>query len=565
MAPNGKSAFSLSVILPLLGISLIATTAFATSLRITHGIASGDVTATSVVIWSRASGDAHMVVEYTSVTDPSRPLLRQTSPSVDARSDFTGKVLLERLTPDTRYLYWVRFVGSDGTEVVSETGQFKTAPADDTARAVSFVWWGDVAGQGYCRDPERGYALFNQMARLAPDVAIANGDAVYVDSTCPPVTSVPDHPRNAVSADQETATYQLVSAADPRLNTPAEILAAFRAKWKYNLEDEPYRRFRAQTPHVYQWDDHEVVNDWAPGETNVGLLRGVADARPMSVLVAPGRQSFFEYAPIHSGTEARIHRSFRFGKLAELLVVDTRSYRDENFVPDGPGKTLDVRFSNGERRRLEGKAKTMLGVEQREWLLAGLRDAERRGVTWKIISTDVPLSVATGGYQLFAPEGAKTPLYNVRDGWAAGARLNADRDGNQGSPFGVESELRQILAAIKASGIRNVVFVATDVHHARLLRYEPSGDLAGLVFYEFIAGPTSAVSGTPSPLSSTFAPRELFARGRRADPVRPSFLNFGVLRIAADELLTVEIRDADGAIPQDDRGRVGALTLTPTR
>jgi alkaline phosphatase D len=285
----------------------------------------------------------------------------------------------------------------------------------------------------------------------------------------------------------------------------------------------------------------------------------------MSVLAAPGRQSLFEYTPIRPDGEGRIYRRLRLGKLMEVFVIDARSYRDENLVPDGSGKILDVRLPGGERRRLEGKTKTMLGVEQREWLIKGLREADTAGVMWKVISTDVPLSIATGSYQVFAPEGAVTPLYNIRDGWAAGPRLNGDRDGNQGSPFGFESELRQILAAIKAAGVKNVVFVATDVHHARLLRYEPAGDLAGLVFHEFIAGPASAFSLFPGLLSRTFNPIELFSRGRGPDPARPSFLNFGLLRLGADGLLTVEIRGADGNIPQDDRGRVGALTLTPAR
>ncbi len=152
-----------------------------------------------------------------------------------------------------------------------------------------------------------------------------------------------------------------------------------------------------------------------------------------------------------------------------------------------------------------------------------------------------------------------TPLYNIPDGWAAGVRLNAD------NPFGFESELRAILAFIKAEGIRNVVWLATDVHCAWLLRAEPGGDLAGLVFHEFIAGPANAVSSPPRVLSRTFPPIELFVRGRRPDPAHPSFFNFGVIHIAADGLLRVEVRDADGRIPHDDRGRPGALTLTPGR
>ena len=77
------------------------------------------------------------------------------------------------------------------------------------------------------------------------------------------------------------------------------------------------------------------------------------------------------------------------------------------------------------------------------------------------------------------------------------------------------------------------------------------------------AGPANAGTGVIRPLSRTFGPTELYARGRRSDPARPSFLNFGVIRIAADGALTGEIRDADGQIPNDDQGRRG--TLTPAR
>jgi len=535
-------------------------------LRLTHGIASGDVTATEAVIWARANRAAQMLVEYTPVSTVSWPPLRQVGPLVDARDDFTGKVALQGLRTDTRYLYWVLFVAAgEGVEVVSEPGQFRTAPADGVTRALTFVWWGDLGGQFYCRDPEHGYAIFTQMAQVMPDVAIASGDAIYADGTCPPVTSRRDHPRNLLSPDPEIAAHQLISVADPRWQTEGEVLTAYRAKWKYNLEDEAYRRFRAQTAQVYQWDDHEVLNDWYPGDDRVGAIRGTQDVRPISTLSGPARQSFFEYTPIRPDAEGRIYRSFRFGTLAELFILDDRSYRDDNILPDGAGKVLEVRLRNGERRHLDGKPKSLLGAAQRTWLLQGLREAQARGVVWKIISSDDALSSPSGSYQLFAPEGALTPLYQVRDGWAAGPKLNSDPDGNQDNPLGFESELRTILAFMKTAGIRNIVWLATDVHYARLLRYEPGGALSGLIFHEFIAGPASAISGEPRPPSRTFSPIELFARGHGPDPAHPSFFNFGLLRIAADGLLRVEIRDVDGSIPYDGHGRPGALTLTPIR
>jgi alkaline phosphatase D len=535
-------------------------------LRITHGIASGDPSPTTIVVWARASRTARMTVEVAGVASPVWPPRRQAGPVVDAASDFTGKVLLEGLAAETAYVYWVRFVdAAGGAEVVSEAGHFRTPPADGTRRPVTLLWWGDLGGQGYCRDPERGYAIFTEMARVNADLAIANGDAIYADARCPPVTTNADHPRNAMSPDPGVAVHQLASAAETRWSTPDAVLAAFRAKWKYNLEDEAYRRFRSHTPQAYQWDDHEVVNDWYPGEARIGAMRNIKDDRPISELAVPGRRALFDFTPIRPDVTGQIYRAIRLGALAEVFLLDARSHRDDNVLPDRPGLVLDVRLPDGERRRLEGKAKSLLGAEQREWLMRGLRDAETRGVVWKILATDTPFGVPNGGYQVFTADGPRQPLYSVRDGWARGNRLNIDTDGNQANPFGFESEARTILTFLKTEGIRNVVWIATDVHHGRLLRYEPTGPLAGYVFHEFIAGPASAISAPPFVLSTTFNPVELYARGRRPDPARPSFLNFGVVRIAADGALTVEIVAADGRVLPDDQGRPGRLTIAPSR
>jgi len=533
---------------------------------VTHGVASGDVTSTDVVIWSRASRASRMTVEYTPAPGLVWPPRRQDGPEVAAADDFTGKVVLSGLSPSTAYLYWVRFADPrTGAETVSETGYFRTLPADDATRPVTLLWWGDVGGQGYCRDPERGYPLFNQMAQVAPDLVIANGDSVYVDGTCWAFGGFGDQPDqlwNVVSADPETAAFQQSPATSTAYQSDAEVLRAFRAKWKYNWEDAAFRRLRALAAHYFQWDDHEVINDWYPGDDRVGAIRGTQDTRPVTPLIKAGRKTFLEYTPTRPAREGQLYRSVRLGKLAELFVLDTRSHRDDNVLPDAPGTVLNARVASGELRVLRGKAKSILGPAQRDWLLQGLQNAQRRGVVWKIIATSDSLSSPSGSYELFAPAGAMTPRYTIRDGWAAGMRLNADTDGNQGNPTGFESELRTILVAIKSAAITNVVWVASDVHYARLLRYEPRGELAGLVFHEFVAGPAHARSASPRVLSTTFGPQELFVRGRAAPPTQPSFWNFGVLKITERELI-VEIRDIAGSVPSDDQGRAGTLRLAP--
>jgi phosphodiesterase/alkaline phosphatase D-like protein len=82
-----------AIVLVLVGPNGATTSLAAQPLRVTHGIATGDVTATSAVIWARASRGASMVVEYTPATPLAWPPLRQSGPVVDASSDFTAKAL----------------------------------------------------------------------------------------------------------------------------------------------------------------------------------------------------------------------------------------------------------------------------------------------------------------------------------------------------------------------------------------------------------------------------------------------------------------------------------------
>ena len=107
-------------------------------------------------------------------------------------------------------------------------------------------------------------------------------------------------------------------------------------------------------------------------------------------------------------------------------------------------------------------------------------------------------------------------------------------------------------------GISNVVWLATDVHFARLLQYEPGDTLSGLVLHEFIAGPASAILLTPRALLRTFAPLELFVQGRRPDPARPSFFNFGLLRIAAEDCSALRSAMPKDVCRKTSRGGRGA-------
>ena len=209
-----------------------------------------------------------------------------------------------------------------------------------------------------------------------------------------------------------------------------------------------------------------------------------------------GRQAFIDYFPIVPPREepGRLYRRFRWGRLLEVFILDTRQYRSANSDPDGPGKT-------------------MLGRAQRRWLVEGVSGST---ALWKVVVTSVSLSVPTGR--------------GARDSWSNANVWGFPEEGGTG--FTMERDA--ILRDLRGRGVKNLVFLAADVHHAELIRHHPT---TGWSFHEFIAGPLSASLGRPRPLDQALNPRSLWALG--------SVENFGVIAVDAASL-TVRIVDTQG-------------------
>jgi alkaline phosphatase D len=229
------------------------------------------------------------------------------------------------------------------------------------------------------------------------------------------------------------------------------------------------------------WDDHEVRDNFAG---------------PFESQMPAGRQALREYWPISVASEDphRLYRSVRAGADLDVFILDTRQYRSRNADQDGP-------------------AKTMLGERQLQWLLSGLAEST---ATWKVIVTSVPLSIPKGG-------SASVPGY---DGWAGGA------DGT-----GFERERQVIVDAILGRRVKNVVFLAGDVHYVQANVYDPDGDEVA-DFHEFIAGPLSAVPGRQTPASVGLRPTTLVNEG--------GYMNFGLIRVT-ESSFDVRVLDEDGA------------------
>src|SRR3984885_3192644 len=160
--------------------------------QITHGVQSGDAGADGGVVWARADRPSQLMVEV--ATTESFNNARALPPiAALPESDFTAKMLLENLPGGQDIFYRVRFRDLSHPDVASEpmVGRFRTAPSD--RRDVSFVWGGDVAGQGWGINPDDGgMVTYATMKKHKPDFLLHSGDTIYADGVIAAEVKLPD-------------------------------------------------------------------------------------------------------------------------------------------------------------------------------------------------------------------------------------------------------------------------------------------------------------------------------------------------------------------------------------
>ncbi len=381
------------------------------------GVASGDTTQTSTVLWTRSQTPGTITFEYSTKADFSTIAGTKTATVVSALQPV--KVDVTGLAAGTDYFY--RAVDATGARAV---GKFSTAAAVTNFAGLRFGVSGDWRGE------------------LAPYPAISNavdrnlkffvehGDTIYGDVASPAV-------KNANGTEKQQST----------------TLADYRAKQgevydqRYGLNT--FANLRAATSILATIDDHEVTNDFAGGQDLAkstaaeqalyGAKTGLINDSP---LFENGLQAFQEFNPIRDLTyntpndartdgERKIYRYNTFGKDAATFVLDARSFRDTELA--GVANINDAAQVGAFLAKSFDPTRTLLGKQQLQDLKADLLNAQTNGVTWKFI---------------MVPE----PIENIGI-LGAGDRFE-----------GYAAERTEILKYVNDNNISNVVFVAADFH-----------------------------------------------------------------------------------------------------
>jgi len=471
------------------------------------GLQIGDVVGDRAIVWSRADQAARLIVEWSLDESFSRSVTLRGPAALEA-SDFTARIDLTGLPADQDIFVRASFENLDAEHVRSEPvmGHFRTPPAK--RRDVRFLWSGDTCGQGWGIDLNfGGMKIYEAMRQTQADFFIHSGDTIYADG--PLTERVRDANGNTIWTN---AYLDLV----PEKTKVAETVREYHRNHLYNRFDANVQRFSAEIPQIWQWDDHEVTNNWSDSK----VLPAAYTERRVRTLAANAARAFLDYAPMrwHSQVESeRVYRHIPYGRDLDVFVLDMRTYRGPNSF---------------NRQTQTGADTAFLGAVQVEWLKRKLRESR---ATWKVIAADMPIGLL------------------VPDGTDAQGRAQFEAIANGDGPvLGREFEIADLLRFIKREAIVNTVWFTADVHYCAAHYYDPNKaqfqDFEP--FWEFVAGPLHAGSFGPNVLDNTFGPRVVFQKAPPVANTPPSggFQFFGQVDIDhRSKDMVVALKDINGA------------------
>ncbi|GAA2249779.1 alkaline phosphatase D family protein [Streptomyces atrovirens] len=385
-----------------------------------HGVASGDPLPDGVLLWTRVTPVPEAIpgsglgpdteVSWTVARDRAfTDVVAKGSTLATAASDHTVKADIRGLRPATDY--WFRFSAGTTDSPVART---RTAPAADAA--VSGLRFGVVS----CANWEAGhFAAYRHLAARGDlDAWLHLGDYIYEYGTG-------EYSARGEVVRPHAPVHEIVTLAD------------YRLRHATHKTDPDLQALHAEAPVVAIWDDHEFANDtWSGGaENHTEGAEGAWAARQ-----AAAKQAYFEWMPVRPALAGTTYRRLRFGKLADLSLLDLRSFRSQQ-----------VSLGDGE---VDDPDRTLTGRAQLDWLKAGLTASD---TTWRLVGTSVMISPFSLGS---LPASLLKPLAKLLGLPQEGLALNTDQWD------GYTDDRRELLAHLRANAVRNTVFLTGDIHMA---------------------------------------------------------------------------------------------------
>ena len=347
--------------------------------RFALGLASGCPRPSGMVLWTRLTGadlPAHTEVQWELAEDEAftRIAARGVESAVIADAH-TVHAEPSGLKPDR--WYWYRFTALGAR---SPVGRTRTAPAVDAdVKNLRFA----IAS---CQRWDHGrYAAWADMAQQDLDLVLFLGDYIY---------------------EYGAVSNASASGPAPRVHVGGlcRTLPEYRQRFAQYKSDPALQAMHARAPWIVTWDDHEVDNDWA-ADSSQGLEADFPARRVASA------KAYWEHMPFTkamrpNGHEIRIHERYDWGRLARLITLDCRQYRNPQVCPK-PGRGGSNTLSVKDCPAFLDPKRSFLGEAQEQWL-AQSWDASR---PWNLLAQSTLMA------QVNWQENPAEPRVHWTDGW----------------------------------------------------------------------------------------------------------------------------------------------------
>ncbi|MDI9335537.1 MAG: alkaline phosphatase D family protein [Gammaproteobacteria bacterium] len=318
------------------------------------GIASGNPTSSSVILWTRLMTDTktfkpleqpNIKVHWEVYADSHLQQLVAQGDS-DALADYAHSVRVRVHHLRANTYYWYRFTCAT---FHSSLGRTKTLPEANSQVSLRFA----VAN---CQNFQHGYfTAYQQIALENLDFVLFLGDYIYEYGP----------------SKSKGMRYHL--------GPEAKDLAGYRQRHAQYKADKMLQQAHAQHPWFFIWDDHEVQNDYTHVKSTV--------AEDLSIEFYARRksayQAYYEHLPFYFDkpdfANFQLFQNLLYGQSMEFWLLDTRQYKD-------PFACYELAMKN--YRVLSGCEellwpRSMLGIQQEQWLDQSFTKSTR---PWKFIA-----------------------------------------------------------------------------------------------------------------------------------------------------------------------------------
>lgn len=403
--------------------------------RFALGVASGGPRADGIVLWTRLTGadlPGQVEVHWELAHDEGfRQIVAQGSETASVA--WAHSVHAEPAGLEAGRWYWYRFraLGQQ-----SESGRTRTLPAADSLAPLHLI-------QASCQRWDHGhYAAWRHAVAESPDLIVFLGDYIYESAPVP--GRVRQHEGSGA----------------------CRTLAQYRARYAQYKGDPALRAAHAAAPWISTWDDHEVANDYA------GAQGGAEPETDFAARRAAAYQAYWEHMPLPKssrpgGASLRLHDHHDWGRLARLLMLDGRQYRDPQACPKpGRGGSNTVRMSDCPA--LHDPARSLLGTSQERWLA----ESWRRDTRWNLL----------GQQTLMAPFAWQKPGSPDAMAWTDGWE-------------GYAPARRRLLDDLRRSRAAGPVVLSGDVHATYVADLKADDDPRGAVLATEFCGTSISSQG----------------------------------------------------------------------